>query len=168
MSAQETLWHFDLILEYDPQIALDAAQSQIIHLFEDKKVEDKVIAPLSLVVHDREALDLAKEIYTQAAKDTSQPKPRILVLNLASDYVPGGGWRKGSLAQEESLFYRSTYDLSLNRRHRYCSIRYPLAANQRYLLRECLFSKMSTTKSWTGKTASRSISLLWLLFGDPN
>lgn len=36
-----------------------------------------------------------------------------LVLNMASAWCPGGGWRKGSKAQEESLFYRSTYAVSL-------------------------------------------------------
>lgn len=36
-----------------------------------------------------------------------------LVLNMASDRVPGGGWRHGSLAQEEELFRRTTYALSL-------------------------------------------------------
>lgn len=52
-----------------------------------------------------------------------EEKLNPLVLNMASDFHPGGGWRKGSLAQEESLFYRSTYDLTLNTR----SIRYPLS-----------------------------------------
>src|SRR3990172_9948708 len=33
-------------------------------------------------------------------------------LNMASDYKPGGGWWNGSIAQEESLFYRSTYCVS--------------------------------------------------------
>lgn len=36
-----------------------------------------------------------------------------LVLNMASDACPGGGWRYGSSAQEEDLFRRSTYVLSL-------------------------------------------------------
>ena len=40
-----------------------------------------------------------------------------LVLNLASELNPGGGWSNGSLAQEECIFIRSTYDLSLNSRH---------------------------------------------------
>lgn len=34
-------------------------------------------------------------------------------INMASAWKPGGGWRKGSMAQEESLFYRSTFAVSL-------------------------------------------------------
>lgn len=40
-----------------------------------------------------------------------------LVLNLASELNPGGGWSNGALAQEECIFLRSTYDLSLNSDH---------------------------------------------------
>lgn len=40
-----------------------------------------------------------------------------LILNMASDICPGGGWRKGALAQEESLFLRSTYHLALSRNY---------------------------------------------------
>lgn len=36
-----------------------------------------------------------------------------VILNMASHRRPGGGWRKGACAQEESLFYRSTYYLAL-------------------------------------------------------
>lgn len=42
-----------------------------------------------------------------------------LVLNMASEISPGGGWRKGSTAQEESLFYRSLYYLALENRGYY-------------------------------------------------
>lgn len=37
-----------------------------------------------------------------------------VVLNLASDYSPGGGWGR-TIAQEESIFYRSTAHLSLHK-----------------------------------------------------
>jgi uncharacterized protein (TIGR02452 family) len=38
----------------------------------------------------------------------------VLVLNLASERSPGGGWQKGALAQEECLCYRSSLPLSLS------------------------------------------------------
>ncbi|KAH6648461.1 hypothetical protein BKA67DRAFT_538496 [Truncatella angustata] len=40
---------------------------------------------------------------------------RVAVLNLASDKNPGGGWLRGSAAQEEALCYRSSLSLSLQR-----------------------------------------------------
>lgn len=49
-----------------------------------------------------------------------------LVLNFASDFVPGGGVRKGSMAQEEELFRRTNYFTSLSKRY----IEYPLMKNE--------------------------------------
>lgn len=49
-----------------------------------------------------------------------------LVLNMASDYVPGGGWRKGAMAQEESLFYRSSYAVTLDSRYGNSPNYYPM------------------------------------------
>lgn len=40
-------------------------------------------------------------------------KKKPLVLNMASEMRPGGGWRKNAIAQEEVLFYKSTYSMSL-------------------------------------------------------
>ena len=67
---------------------------------------------------DKDALEVAKDLF------------RPLVLNLASDFRPGGGWKKGSMAQEESIFYRTTYSLSLDREFGYCDITYPLKCNE--------------------------------------
>lgn len=38
-----------------------------------------------------------------------------MILNMASDRKAGGGWRNGAMAQEEALFYRSLYYLSLEK-----------------------------------------------------
>jgi uncharacterized protein (TIGR02452 family) len=53
-----------------------------------------------------DTLDIARKLQVHSGL-----KPCIL--NMASDKNPGGGWRSGTSAQEEQLFYRSTYDLSL-------------------------------------------------------
>ena len=56
------------------------------------------------VIND-DVLKIAEQYYTQG---------NIVVLNLASDMKPGGGVRTGAMAQEEELFRRSNYYLSLN------------------------------------------------------
>jgi uncharacterized protein (TIGR02452 family) len=55
-------------------------------------------------------------------------KLRPLVLNMASDIHPGGGWKKGSMAQEEELFRRTTYTLSLDQPEIRKKYRLPLLA----------------------------------------
>ena len=53
-----------------------------------------------------------------------------LVLNFASEKKAGGGWFKGSLAQEESLMYRTTYGLSLDPKYNPQARRlYPIPAD---------------------------------------
>ncbi|MCJ1312994.1 hypothetical protein MMC25_006670 [Agyrium rufum] len=63
------------------------------------------------------------------SRNTAKP---VLVLNMANANVPGGGWLKGALAQEESLCYRSSLSLTLQRKH------YPLSNN------ECIYSPAVT------------------------
>lgn len=48
----------------------------------------------------------------------------VLVLNLASEYKPGGGAKNGRIAQEESLFYQSNYHLTLTEDF------YPIESNE--------------------------------------
>jgi uncharacterized protein (TIGR02452 family) len=56
-------------------------------------------------VYNKDTIDLALEMKSNGLNP--------LVLNLASDYMPGGGCRKGAMAQEEQLYYCSDYDLIL-------------------------------------------------------
>jgi uncharacterized protein (TIGR02452 family) len=66
------------------------------------------------------AIALSKEPATDSSSSSKVPaKPlssRVCILNLASERTPGGGWLGGSLAQEESICYRSSLALSLHRR----------------------------------------------------
>jgi uncharacterized protein (TIGR02452 family) len=41
------------------------------------------------------------------------PHSRVIALNMTSNYTPGGGVERGSMAQEEELFRRSNYHLTL-------------------------------------------------------
>ena len=57
-------------------------------------------------MHDEDTLDTALKLQDQGYNPC--------VLNFASPSRPGGGWLSGARAQEEELFLRSTYDLSLS------------------------------------------------------
>jgi uncharacterized protein (TIGR02452 family) len=46
-------------------------------------------------------------------KNKSVKSEKCLVLNFANAYRPGGGWKHGSRAQEEMLFFRSSYHVAL-------------------------------------------------------
>ncbi|KAJ4290911.1 hypothetical protein N0V90_010107 [Kalmusia sp. IMI 367209] len=66
---------------------------------------------------DHAAIDKSPQLsQPDDAKPTppkDRPRNRVLVLNMASDETPGGGWYKGSLAQEAAICYRSSLILSL-------------------------------------------------------
>ena len=59
----------------------------------------------TIEVHNTDTFKLTNEMLTKGFQ-----KP--LVLNMASEKRAGGGWKYGSLAQEEALYYASTYGMS--------------------------------------------------------
>jgi len=93
-----------------------AAHSRATVLYDDEKARRMseriqqsadVKQQLEVVVHEGDCLDLALSL------KRDDPQCRPLVLNMASYRHPGGGFLKGSAAQEESIFRRSTYHLAL-------------------------------------------------------
>ena len=67
------------------------------------------------------------DTFNVAERMVKEEKLNPLVLNMASDMKAGGGWRKGAMAQEECLFYRSTYSLTLDPQSGYSrSYSYPI------------------------------------------
>ncbi|KAH8703277.1 hypothetical protein BGW36DRAFT_84782 [Talaromyces proteolyticus] len=55
--------------------------------------------------------------FTVAQRLLAARRTNIAVLNMASDQLPGGGWLRGALAQEEALCLRSTLAATLNPSH---------------------------------------------------
>ena len=123
--ASETESQFDEINEYFPDVAQRASASKIFSVAmlnnENKSSANPLVYPRP-TLHNADTLDVAQGLVNQSKKP--------LVMNMASEFCPGGGWRKGSVAQEESLFYRSTYAQSLDSRYGKCAIRYPLDWDQ--------------------------------------
>lgn len=79
------------------------------------------LSPEDCPKHPRTAIRVVNADTINAALDLAAAAGpsagRVAILNLASDKVAGGGWRKGALAQEEALCYRSSLYLSLHKRY---------------------------------------------------
>ena len=91
--------------------ALSAAEIEAIR---NKGMDDrpKLLAveaktELRVLVVERDTLDLAKEVFEALGVAP-------LVLNMANETHPGGGYRSGSAAQEENLFRRSDLHFCFN------------------------------------------------------
>ncbi|KAF2418250.1 hypothetical protein EJ08DRAFT_621821 [Tothia fuscella] len=133
-TAQETKAALPGILK---QIPIDAIRSQVYNLSQlppldpthcpaynskDNPTTSTTGTPIHVLNAD--TLDCAIHLHalpTQQPRDQTNPPQNqntpssVLVLNLASEYKPGGGWLTGALAQEESICYRSSLYLSLHR-----------------------------------------------------
>jgi len=83
---------------------------------EDQTFQDPKQPRVPVRVLNQDTLDAAIDLIDQgkALQEVSE-EARVAVLNLASEYTPGGGWLSGALAQEESLCYRSSLSLSLKK-----------------------------------------------------
>jgi uncharacterized protein (TIGR02452 family) len=60
----------------------------------------------NIKIFNDDTLNITKQLYDET-------KSNILVLNMASEYRAGGGVENGAMAQEEELFRRSNYFVSL-------------------------------------------------------
>jgi hypothetical protein len=133
--ADETIVTLPFVLRGIPNF--DAASSSI-HNHDDTDAMDPSLCPgfkngATIQVLDIDSFDAAVVLnpnYTvsnhsklqSGATDTetlqsalsSGPERPVAVLNLASELSPGGGWKRGALAQEECLCYRSSLYLSLH------------------------------------------------------
>ncbi|KAJ5215001.1 hypothetical protein N7468_010680 [Penicillium chermesinum] len=79
-------------------------------------------SPATIKVINEDTLNVAVRLFASAqtqrpGPSASRPRPSScpLIVNFASHRKPGGGWLNGALAQEESICYRSSLALSLDR-----------------------------------------------------
>ena len=81
--------------------------------FSDDKFLEKYVSlavPPKIMVENIDSFEMAIKIYGSTNNDINP-----LVLNLASDYKPGGGVGSGAKAQEEDLFRKSNYACVLDK-----------------------------------------------------
>ena len=100
---KDTMWCFS---NKGPFKRLRPKQSEVIWKID---IDPKPVFPETLVsVHNLKTLEMAG-VFVRAGYNP-------LVLNMASDWKPGGGVWKGSRAQEEDLFRKTNYFMTLDKR----------------------------------------------------
>lgn len=91
---------------------------------------------------DRTEIEFIQKDCVYAAIDNIRLGFNPLLLNMASNYVPGGGVRKGSAAQEEELFRRSDYFRHLHSRY------YPLDEMCNIISDKVLFYRLGSDMNY--------------------
>jgi uncharacterized protein (TIGR02452 family) len=102
--ANETIQSFTSLIQDHYKVLENVKNTKYYTNTMPLSVNLKTITVINVINSD--TISLAKELVTLGL--------RPLVLNMANENHPGGGWIGGALAQEEDLFLCSTYDLSLN------------------------------------------------------
>lgn len=80
-----------------------------------------------IVKNEKPIIQVLKEDTLNAAQkiyDSCEDDEKLAILNMASDYKPGGGWERGAKAQEEAIARRSNLVSSLNKKF------YPIKLNE--------------------------------------
>lgn len=102
--ANETIQSFSSLIQEHPEILENVKNTK--YYTNSNPLSINFNTQTNIHVINSDTISLAKELVTLGL--------RPLVLNMANENHPGGGWIGGALAQEEDLFLCSTYDLSLN------------------------------------------------------
>ncbi|KLJ08436.1 hypothetical protein EMPG_16122 [Blastomyces silverae] len=75
------------------------------------------LPPTAIRIHDADTFDTAIGLAECSKFITIKDKKPVCVLNMANAHNAGGGWKRGALAQEEALCYRSSLSFSLKLRY---------------------------------------------------
>ncbi|EER39855.1 conserved hypothetical protein [Histoplasma capsulatum H143] len=75
------------------------------------------LPPTAIRIHDADTFDTAIGLAECSKYITIKDKKPVCILNMANANNAGGGWKRGALAQEEALCYRSSLSFSLKLRY---------------------------------------------------